>query len=81
MRGSDLRTGELFSYVDLEQRVPVRAIRCGTRYAGAASMARPQEHPAHGQVHRCSSASAGAPVCVAMPDELAPDRFKNFWRG
>ena len=22
MRGSDLRTGELFSYVDLEQRVP-----------------------------------------------------------
>src|SRR5262245_28140206 len=32
MRGSDLRTGELFSYVDLEQRVPVshplRLIRC-----------------------------------------------------
>ena len=32
MRGSDLRTGELFSYVDLEQRVPeshpLRLIRC-----------------------------------------------------
>src|SRR5262245_58570755 len=32
MRGSDLRTGGLFSYVDLEQRVPeshpLRLIRC-----------------------------------------------------
>src|ERR1700755_3288698 len=32
MRGSDLRTGELFSYVDLEHRVPeshpLRLIRC-----------------------------------------------------
>src|SRR5262249_20080006 len=32
MRGSDLRTGELFSYIDLEQRVPeshpLRLIRC-----------------------------------------------------
>ena len=24
MRGSDVRTGELFSYVELEQRVPVQ---------------------------------------------------------
>src|SRR5213078_1656302 len=32
MRGSDIRTGDLFSYVDLEQRVPanhpLRLIRC-----------------------------------------------------
>ena len=32
MRGSDMRTGELFSYVDLEERVPpnhsLRQIRC-----------------------------------------------------
>jgi hypothetical protein len=40
MRGSDLRTGELFSYVDLEQRVreshPLRLIRCIVNHVLAA---------------------------------------------
>ena len=29
MRSSDMRTGELFSYVDLEKRVPETVTRCG----------------------------------------------------
>jgi hypothetical protein len=31
MRGSDARTGELFSYVDLEDRVPAQHLRASGR--------------------------------------------------
>src|SRR5262249_20844958 len=36
-------------------RLWLRPGQCRARYAGAASMARPQEHPAHGQVHRAGA--------------------------
>src|SRR6516164_11167611 len=95
MRGSDLRTGELFSYVDLEQRVPeshpLRLIRCIVNEVLAAldgefgklyaALDRPRAAAASTFVAGVLQHPFGAPVDGTVTLQSALSLVCRSWRG
>jgi hypothetical protein len=87
MRGSDLRTGELFSYVDLEQRVPeshpLRLIRCIVNQVLAAYRARHWEDARRRFTAALEAVPNDGPSAtfVKRIDSLLADPPGNDWDG
>ena len=95
MRGSDLRTGELFSYVDLEGRVPeshpLRLIRCIVNQVLAAldgefgklyaAEGRPSIAAASTSVAGVLQHPFGAPVDGTVTLQSALSLVCRSWRG